>query len=768
MRLRRPFGLAWWALHLAVWLAAGATPAETQTTGTQARGASLAGTVTAPDGARLPAVVIALAPRNGSPAVTTVSGPQGAFRLSGLAAGVYTLEASLEGFATRRISDLTLAEGEGQRLDLRLDLMTVRELLHVLTDGPDETVEATAVRECGARDAAEVLASVPGVGKTRRGLIGSDVTMRGFHGQDVNVLVDGQRVCGACPSRMDPPAFHVDLGEIERVEVLRGPFDVKNGGGLGGAINIVTRRPTPGWRVQPTLVLGSTGYVNPVLAASYGGRHTSALAGVSYREARPYTDGTGQPATRVANYREGAATGDAFRVGTAWARLMRHGDEGLLQLAYTRQQAEHVLYPTLQMDAITDDTDRVQLTWDGVHTKASAGVARVTHWMTDEYRLSAANMARSYSMGTRAESRTFGLRGEWQGGGFSVGAEAGHRLWETETEMAGRAYLPQASLAGATCDTVGLFAEWEHDFTVAHGLSVGLRLERATTRVDEATGNTELFFAYHGTRDTDAEDLLPAARLRYNWRPRPGLRLSLTAGHAARLPEPNERYFALRRAGSDWVGNPGLRPSRSTGGDLNAHFEAARLRLDGSLFVNAVADYITVAARDKGETVAGVVNTRARTYENVNATLAGLEARASLLLPARLFLDVDASYVRGRQQTDSARGLTSEAVAEIPPLTGHVALRYDDGRRWLRLEAAGAARQRRINRDLGETETPGYGILNVAAGLRLRRLVLTAGVVNLLDDAYAEHLSSQRDPFRSGARLLEPGRQVFVSVVTPF
>ena len=175
-----------------------------------------------------------------------------------------------------------------------------------------------------------------------------------------------------------------------------------------------------------------------------------------------------------------------------------------------------------------------------------------------------------------------------------------------------------------------------------------------------------------------------------------------------------------------------------------------------------------MAARDRAETVAGVLNTRARTYENVDATLAGLEARASLLLPARLFLDIDASYVRGSQETDASRGLTSRTLAEMPPLAGHAALRYDDGRRWLRVEAAAAARQRRINLDLGEMETPGYGVLNVTAGLRLRHLVVTAGVVNLLDNTYAEHLSSQRDPFRSGVRLLEPGRQFFANIIAPF
>ncbi len=744
------------------------------------RGASLSGTISAPDGARLPAAVVTLtrhtdsAPDGGVTsaasvgALSAVSGSQGAFRLAGIPPGGYDLTVELEGFATRRIPDLQLADGAARRFDVRLDLATVRETLEVMTSGPDETVEAQTLRECPARDVAEVLDDVPGVGRTRRGLIGSDVTVRGFRGQDVTVLIDGQRVCGACPSRMDPPAFHVDLGEVERIEVLRGPFDVKNGGGLGGAINVVTRRPPPGWHVQPTLVLGSSGYINPVVAGSFGGHHTSALAGASYREAQPYADGTGRAATRLASYREGAATPDAFRIATAWGRVVRHNDEGLLQLAYTHQQADHILYPTLLMDAVTDDTDRLQLTWERVKSKVSAGVTRVSHWMTDAYRSSAIGTPRGYSMGTRAETHTFGLRGERQIRAFTLGLEAGRRQWDAETETAGRDYVPQASLADATADTLALFGEWEHDFTVAQALSAGLRLEHAATRVDAVPGNSDLHFAYHGTRDTAESDLLPAARLRYDWRPRAGLRLTLTAGHAARLPEANERYLALRRAGTDWVGNPSLRPSRNTGLDVTARGESARLRLDASLFADAVTDFIAVVARDRQEAAAGVINAHARSYANVDVTQVGGEARASLLLPARLFLDAEASYVRAHQEVDPARGLTSDAAAEIPPLTAHAALRYDDGRRWLRLEAVAAARQTRVNADLGEQETPGYGILNATAGLRLRRFVVTAGVVNLLDNAYAEHLSSQRDPFRSGVRLLEPGRQLFVNVIVPF
>ena len=55
--------------------------------------------------------------------------------------------------------------------------------------------------------------------------------LRGLQSRDLNVLIDGQRVYGACPNHMDPAAFHVDFAEVDRVEVGKGPFDVKNQGG---------------------------------------------------------------------------------------------------------------------------------------------------------------------------------------------------------------------------------------------------------------------------------------------------------------------------------------------------------------------------------------------------------------------------------------------------------------------------------------------------------------------------------------------------------
>jgi iron complex outermembrane receptor protein len=73
-----------------------------------------------------------------------------------------------------------------------------------------------------------------------------------------------------------------------------------------------------------------------------------------------------------------------------------------------------------------------------------------------------------------------------------------------------------------------------------------------------------------------------------------------------------------------------------------------------------------------------------------------------------------------------------------------------------------------VDTDLKESPTPAYGIANARVGGTVWRLRLAVGVGNLLDRTYMEHLSYQRDPFRTGAKVYEPGRNVYVNTAVVF
>jgi iron complex outermembrane receptor protein len=143
--------------------------------------------------------------------------------------------------------------------------------------------------------------------------------------------------------------------------------------------------------------------------------------------------------------------------------------------------------------------------------------------------------------------------------------------------------------------------------------------------------------------------------------------------------------------------------------------------------------------------------------------LVGLELEGSYGLGNRLQLNGVASWVRGENRTDD------RPLAQIPPLQGWLQLQYGF-KRW---QAAGlwswATSQTRVDddpltgggQDYGET--PGYGVVELSGGYQiLRTLSLVAGVDNLFDRAYANHLNRGNlfDP--DPVRINEPGRTFWV------
>jgi iron complex outermembrane receptor protein len=733
--------------------------------------ASIWGAVLGPDGARLPGAVVTLA-RAGGGEARVAAGALGLYRAAGLAPGGWSLVAESPGFAPAREGPIVLSPGESRQHDVRLALAAVSEQLTVLSPLPPDSLEAPTIRESGARDLGEALGSVPGVWPLRKGGIGNDVVLRGLHGRDLNVLVDGARVYGACPNCMDPPPFHVDFAEVDRVEIGKGPFDVRNQGGLGGVVNVVTRTSDPGLHASPSLSVGSFSYLNPAGTVSWGGERFSALGGFSWRAGHADRDGDGRRFTERANYRAEAVGARAFEVGTGWGRVSwTPSVDTSAEVSYTRQEADDVLYPYLLMDAVYDDTDRVSARFESRRPRrrtvtlvtAQAYVTRVDHWMTDERRTSSLGAPRGYSMGTLARALTWGGKLGGRIGRTTGGIEVYRRYWDARTELAGMQYAAQPSIPGVRVDVLGAYADWSRILGDRVLVEAGARFDVGWSTADEEKARPELAFAYFGTVETRRRDLLPSGKLKVSWRPGTGFQLALAAGHAARVPESSERWFSLRRVGTDWVGNPALEPSRNSGVDVSIAWRRPRFSLRASVFANHVDDYITVSAAERPAAVPGSGNARARTWANVDATLVGGEAAGSLTLARRVFLSGDLSWVRGSQEPRPGDGLLSHELPEMPPLRGRLGLRYDDGRLFAALDGLASSRQDRVNGDLDEEPTPGWAIVSASVGVRRGPLALTLGATNFLDRTYAQHLSYQRDPFRTGVRVLDPGRSVYMN-----
>ena len=127
-------------------------------------------------------------------------------------------------------------------------------------------VDATSLDEVAqnakvSADVSEVLTkSTPSVDMSRRSGIANDIFIRGFKRDNISVSVDGAKVYGACPNRMDPPISHVLSNNIQSIQVIEGPYDVEEYGNLGGGIKIKTLQLKKGWQGGVSFGGGSWNY----------------------------------------------------------------------------------------------------------------------------------------------------------------------------------------------------------------------------------------------------------------------------------------------------------------------------------------------------------------------------------------------------------------------------------------------------------------------------------------------------------------------------
>ena len=73
-----------------------------------------------------------------------------------------------------------------------------------------EVVKDVHGEDIKSADLAEALfKQSPSVSLVRRSGIANDIIVRGQKKDNVNVTIDGAKIYGACPNRMDPPVSHI-------------------------------------------------------------------------------------------------------------------------------------------------------------------------------------------------------------------------------------------------------------------------------------------------------------------------------------------------------------------------------------------------------------------------------------------------------------------------------------------------------------------------------------------------------------------------------
>ncbi|MBT8401698.1 MAG: TonB-dependent receptor, partial [Rhodothermia bacterium] len=245
------------------------------------------------------------------------------------------------------------------------------------------------------------------------------------------------------------------------------------------------------------------------------------------------------------------------------------------------------------------------------------------------------------------------------------------------------------------------------------------------------------------------------------------LLVSAGVGSVVRTADALERYSdrfpaSKSQTSAEFIGNPTLKPERSTQVDLWIEGGSPSWAFSVTGFARWMDNYITLAPTEIAPLLPLSPPT-VFTYVNGKATFAGFEAAATLMPTPHLTLSSGVAYLWGNDDK------LDEPAIGVAPAKARFAARYSfaKGRYYAEGALTMVGSQDRVATLRGEQETDGYTLVDLRAHAEIVDGVsILAGVRNLADRFYVNHLNAS-NPF-SGQRIAEPGRALFANINVTF
>lgn len=233
-----------------------ATPAAAQ-----AQTGRIAGIVQDEQGGALPAATVTATNRATRMSRSATTGPDGRYAISDLPAGAYTVAVALFGYREVTRGNVQVRANATATLNLTLEPLTLEALIvtamlreQELVDVPFSIAAPTAavLRSRGAEDIEGIAANIAGFSVQNLGPGQSTVAMRGASGGQIARDQPGvKEQVGAylddSPISLSLFTPDIDLFDVSRVEVLRGPQGTLFGAGsLSGTVRYISNQPVLG------------------------------------------------------------------------------------------------------------------------------------------------------------------------------------------------------------------------------------------------------------------------------------------------------------------------------------------------------------------------------------------------------------------------------------------------------------------------------------------------------------------------------------------
>lgn len=627
-------------------------------------------------------------------------------------------------------------------------------------------------------DAGTYLTSIAGISTSRMGGHGTDPVIRGQQQTQLNIINDGAMIHGGCPSRMDPPTSFASPRTFDSVTVLKGYQTVRYGaGGTGGTV-LFERNPVP-FTADEIATQGAAGgnyETNGQIRSAYA----DAAAGNKYAQIRAlwsgskgdnYTDGGG-------NKVRSGFSANSYSLIPVWTPT----EDTTIKASTERSETKDVLYAGM-MDSPEGSSLTHRLSLDHhVQDNLLKSLSLKTYINTVDHTMDNYTLRDSTGMKMRTPSESDTLGGSLSGDLMiaDMPVTLGIDLQNNERD----AWSYTGTALESSADTIsariwpdvlirqtGFYAEANPKLSEKSRLRFGGRFDWVQAKARDAdtvygtSSANALYLAHYGKTADDVNEHNVGGLLRLEHDLAQGLTLFTGLSRSVRTADATERYLASNSSMASMrrVGNPDLAPEKHHQFDIGASHVMGNSNTTMSGYVDYVQDYIM---KDLARGQDGIlVSNGATIYRNINARLMGLEIENEYRILPDWTLVSSLSYTYGNNDDDN------DALAQIPPLEGRIALEYAKDIWSFGTRFHFATRQNRIDdqtseRDIGQTG--GYGTIDIYGKVNVHPFEIRLGATNLLDKQYANHLNKSNtfDPLE--VQVNEPGRSFGLQINARF
>ena len=643
-------------------------------------------------------------------------------------------------------------------------------------------------------DSAEVLKAIPGASVNRNGGLTGIAQYRGFYGDRVSVTIDSASLVGGGPNAMDSPLSYIPASQLESINIDKGATSVsKAQESLGGLIEAHSNQGEFSHSTSAT----TFGEINSQYNSQNSASNSSVLLGatnnshkVSVRSSYDEADDS--------QFDGGDIDSTSYQRQSYNIAYGYQNDATNLNIRAGKNNTDDSGTPALPMDITAIDTDlagfelstkikNTTLTWASDYSHA--------YHSMDNYSLrpTPTNSRQTIATGQKINHKL--MRSiPLSNSELRLGADHSNTDHTATVYDPGMAAFEIENFNNAERNITGAFAEWSMQSST-WDLELGARINRIDMDSDAVsaflgagmmtTMATTLATNFNNSDASETynnRDLV----LKYSTRLSTQTNLSVSLSSKERAPSYQERYLWLPMQstggladGYTYIGN--LKLDSETSNELNIgidhNFGQAYLSLNvyyrdvenyiqGTPYVNTGIAMVDNAVAMFANMMSG--GNPALQYNNVDAKLYGGEINYGRELTDTLSINGSLSYVRGKR-TD-----VSDDLYRLAPLNHLLSLDYNKNNLSLSLVSEINAAQNNVSEFNSEAKTSGYSLWHIKAHYTVsEQLILRAGIDNLTDKRYQDHLSgynrvSGNQDIALGERLYGTGRSLSVGASYSF